>query len=213
MQPLTDQAVPSDFRYAVYLIPPYEVAQRVADVHSMLEKQFGFTAASKFQVHATLKGFFKCSDCPPNAVIEALETVFFSQDPLPIHFNGFHIDDVGVGLDISRIDNQPNEELMELRKRIVDAVIPFIASDCDFVENDLGSPYKAHITLAFRDIPPEIRESVLAYLKPAPLPSEPFEANTFHLLEFYSRDWKGSWDKTLSWRLLHSWQLDSHRVS
>ena len=52
------------FRYAVYLIPPYDVARRVTEVHTILRKQFGFTAADKFQIHATLKGFFKCSmDC------------------------------------------------------------------------------------------------------------------------------------------------------
>lgn len=213
MQTSTGHKDVSNFRYAVYLIPPYEVAHQVADVHRMLRKQFGFLAASKFQVHATLKGFFKCSNCNPESLISSLEPIFKSQDPLPVHFSGFHIDDVGVGLDISRIGNKPNRELLGLRKRIVDAVFPFIATDCDFVENDLGSPFKAHITLAFRDISPEIRESVLAYLEPAPLPSEPFSANTFHLIEFYSQDWERNWDRTLTWRLLHSWRLDKYRAS
>ena len=213
MYEATAQSDLSQFRYAVYLIPPYEVARRIIEVHTMLRKQFGFTAADKFQVHSTLKGFFKCSGCSAEPLIKCLDPVFKRQEVLPVQFNGFHIDEVGVGLDISRMGDGPNQELTDLRSRVVDAVLPFIAPDCDFAERDLGSPFQAHITLAFRDICPEIRESVLAYLRPAPLPREPFTADTFHLLEFCSQDWQGSWDTTLTWRLLHSWKLERDRGS
>jgi 2'-5' RNA ligase len=210
MMPTTGQTEISQYRYAVYLIPPYEIARPVSDVHDMLNKQFGFTAASKFQVHATLKGFFKCSKCGVESLISSLDLVFADQEAVPIHIEGFHIDDVGFGLDVSRIGELPNQLLADFRTRIVDAVIPFIADDCDFVESDLGSPFKAHITLAFRDIKPEIRESVLAYIEPAPLPKEPFIADTFHLLEFHSQEWDGKWYESLTWRLLHSWRLGRH---
>ncbi len=197
----------SQYRYAVYLIPPYGASHCVEDVHRLLTKQFGFIAAAKFQVHATLKGFFKCSECTIDKLITNLDPVFESQEAFPVHFEGFHIDDVGFGLDVSRIGDTPNLPLNELRSKVVDAVQPYIADDCDFVESDLGSPYKAHITLAFRDISPEFRDSVLAYIEPALLPGEPFLADTFHLLEFHSQDWGGCWDKTLTWRLLKSWRL------
>jgi len=200
----------AQYRYAVYLIPPYDVARRVSEVHELLKKQFGFTAASKFQVHATLKGFFKCSKCSVESLIACLDPVFEGQEAVPIHFEGFHIDNVGFGLDVSRIGDKPNQLLADFRTRIVDAVIPYISDDCDFVKSDLGSPFKAHITLAFRDIKPEIRENVLAYLQPAPLPKESFIADTFHLLEFHSQDWDGDWYESLSWRLLHSWRLGRH---
>ena len=195
------------YRYAVYLIPPYGVSHCVENVHRLLTKQFGFTAASKFQVHATLKGFFKCSECTIDTLIANLDPVFEKQEAFPVHFEGFHIDDVGFGLDVSRIGDAPNLPLNELRSKVVDAVQPYIAGDCDFVESDLGSPFKAHITLAFRDVSPEFRNSVLAYIEPSLLPGEPFLADTFHLLEFHSEDWGESWDKTLTWRLLKSWRL------
>jgi 2'-5' RNA ligase len=197
----------NQYRYAVYLIPPYNVSHRVEEIHRLLAKQFGFAAAAKFQVHATLKGFFKCSECTIDRLIANLDPIFENQEAFPVHFEGFHIDDVGFGLDVSRIGDDPNLPLHEFRSRVVDAVKPYIAGDCDFVESDLGSPFKAHITLAFRDISPEFRDSVLAYIEPALLPSEPFSADTFHLLEFHSEDWEGCWDKTLTWRLLKSWRL------
>lgn len=173
----------------------------------MLQKQFGLSAAGKFQVHATLKGFFKRNDSRIDSLVKILDTVFVIQKPVPIHFSGYHIDDIGFGLDISRAGDNPNRELSDLRTRTVDAVLPFMAADCDFARSDLGQPYKAHITLAFRDVSPANRESVLAYLRQAPLPSKPFMADTFHLLEFSSQDWSGDWAKTLRWRLLHSWRL------
>jgi hypothetical protein len=61
-----------------------------------------------------------------------------------------------LGLDISRLGEELNPEMMALRERVVDAVCLFIVPDCDFVEKDLGNPFWAHITLAFRDIPPSI---------------------------------------------------------
>ncbi len=41
-------------------------------------------------------------------------------------------------------------------------------------EEDLSNPFWAHITLAFRDIPPSMYDEVLDYLREAPLPTEPF---------------------------------------
>ena len=200
-------ADPADSRFAVYLIPPYRIARDVTEIHRLLRKQFGFIAADRFQVHGTIKGFFKKVPGPLEPLSERLDSVFADQAPFPVHFSGFRIDQVGIGLNISLIDGELNPPLMALRERVVDAVRPFIAPNCDFAERDLEPPFRAHITLAFRDIAPAMQEDVLAYLREAPLPSDPFVAATFHFLQFFSQDWSGDWEKTLSWRLLRSWRL------
>ena len=197
----------TDSRFALYLIPPYRIARDVAEIHRLLRKQFGFIAAEQFQVHATLKGFFKKIAGPLDPLVERLDAVFAAWRPFPVHFGGFRIDKVGIGLDIFRIGDGLNAEMMDLRERVVDAVLPFIAPDCDFVEKDLGEPFEAHITLAFRDIPLSMHDDVLAYLREAPLPTEPFAADTFHFVEFLSQDWAGDWAQTLSWRLLKVWRV------
>jgi len=198
---------PTKSRFAVYLIPPYKVARDVAEIHHLLRKQFGFIAADQFQVHATIKGFFKKVPGLLNPLVESLDAVFATQRPFPVHFNGFRIDQVGIGLNISRIGDEPNAEMLALRERVVDAVRPFIAPDCDFVAKDLGEPFEAHITLACHDIPPSMHDEVLDYLHEAPLPTEPFIADTFHFVEFFSQNWEGAWEQTLSWRLLKSWRV------
>lgn len=196
-----------DKRYALYLIPPYRVSKNVMEVHQMLQKQYGFTAAARFQVHATVKGFFKKNPGGMESLLESLDEVMLLQKPFPVYFSGFRNDEIGVGLNLSLDNGQPNRDLYDFRERVVDEIRPHIASDCDFVSSDLGNPYEAHITLAFRDISPAIYDDVLSYLEEAPIPNAPFVAKNFHFLEFISEDWSGEWWKSLNWRLLKVWRL------
>ena len=196
----------SRFRFAVYLIPPYVVARAVAEIHDMLQKQFGFVAASRFQVHATIKGFYKRAGGSLDPLLERLDAVFAAQRPFEIQFGGYRIDEVGIGLDISQLGDQLNLEMLALRESVLQAVRPDIAPDSDFAEH-LTTPFRAHITLAFRDIPVALYDDILAYLKDAPLPAEPFMADTYHFLEFRSQDWTGEWHQSLSWRLIRAWQV------
>jgi len=194
-------------RFAVYLIPPYGVGRMVMEIHQMLRKQFGLAAADRFQVHATVKGFFKKVDGPVDLLVDRLDAVFLEQRPIDIHFSGYRNDEIGIGLNVSLMDGNPNKELYAFRERVVEAVRPFIAPDCDFVAADLGNPYEAHITLAFRDVPLSLYDDVLAYLADAPLPSTSFVAKDFHFLEFCSEEWSGCWWQSLRWQLIKSWHL------
>ena len=194
-------------RYAVYLIPPYAVSRMVMEVHQMLRKQFGLKAADRFQVHATVKGFFKKVEGPVEPLISELDGVFAEQWPIEIQFWGFRNDEIGIGLDVSQIDGKPNDALHSFRERIVTVVRPYIAPDCDFAASDLGNPYEAHITLAFRDVPLSLYDDVLAFLEDAPLPAGSFIARDFHFLQFFSEEWPGDWWQSLSWQLIKSWRL------
>lgn len=109
-------------RFAVYLIPPYKVARDVTEIHRLLRKQFGFFAADRFQVHATFKGFFKKTAGPLEPLVERLDAVFAAQHPFAAHLCGFRIDSVGIGLDISRLGNEPNPDMTSLRERVVEAL-------------------------------------------------------------------------------------------
>ncbi|NOZ72597.1 MAG: 2'-5' RNA ligase family protein [Chloroflexi bacterium] len=195
-------------RYAVYLIPPYPISRDIAEIQALLAKQFGLKAANRFQVHATIKGFFKKTPGPLAPLIQRLDTVFATQKPFTVQFSGYRYDEIGIGLSLRLRDGKPNLELQAFREQVVKAVLPFIAPDCDFAAADLGPPYHAHITLAFRDIPPELYDHVFAWLADAPLPTGSFPATTFHFLEFFSEQWHGPWWEDLQWRLLKSWQLN-----
>ena len=197
----------SQYRYAVYLIPPYSVSRQVAEIHHLLEKQFDLKAAGRFQVHATIKGFFKKTPGPLDPLIARLDEVFARQRPLLVSAEGLRRDAIGFGLDLSQLNGEFNQPLFDFRERVVDAVRPFIAPDCDFVKSDLGEPFRAHITLAFRDIPPEAYDQIVAWTMDARPFVGPFIASDFHFLEFHSNHWEGAWWEDLTWRLIKAWRL------
>jgi len=195
-------------RFAFYLVPPYQIARDIAEIHSILEKQFGFTAANKFQVHCTIKGFFKKNNNPVETLLAGLDTFMEDQRPFDVEFNGFRRKPTSIVLKLEDIDGDFNKKLLEFREKIVKITRPYIASDCDFVESDLGIPFQGHITLAFRDIPLELHAQVIDWFTHAPVPVGKFSARIFHFLEFFSADWAGPWWETLTWKLHKTWRLD-----
>ena len=197
----------SSYRYAVYLIPPYAVSRQVAEIHRLLQKQFGLKAANRFQVHATIKGFFKKTPDPIDAILLRLDACFADQAPFLVAAEGIRRDEIGFGLDLGLLHGEINQPLNDFRERVVDAVRPFIAPDCDFAATDLGVPFRGHITLAFRDIPPDAYDQIVAWVEDALPGPEPFLASTFHFLEFHSNQWEGAWWEDLTWRLIKSWRL------
>jgi len=197
----------SPYRYAVYLIPPYPVSRKVSEIHYLLEKQFGLKAGGRFQVHATIKGFFKKTPGPLEPLIKRLDAVFVDQRPLLVSAEGLRRDEIGFGIDLSQLNGQLNQPLLDFRERVVDAVRPFIAPDCDFVDSDLGPPFRAHLTLAFRDIPPDAYDQIVAWTMDAQPFFGPFIASDFHFLEFHSNQWEGAWWEDLTWRLIKAWRL------
>jgi 2'-5' RNA ligase len=202
-----DKDVMTESRFAFYLIPPYQVARDVAEIHTILRKQFGLVAADNFQVHCTIKGFFKKIDGPLEPLIANLESILIDQEPIKIEISAVKIGAKSIVMDISNTGDMLNTKLLDFRDQVVDVIRPYIAPDCDFVTADLGFPFQGHITLAFNDIPVGLREQILRFLDKAPIPKGTFDARTFHFLEFFSDNWDGPWWETLTWKLHKSWML------
>jgi 2'-5' RNA ligase len=194
-------------RFAFYLVPPYPIARDLAEIHGMLEKQFGFKAAGRFQAHCTIKGFFKKNAMLAETLVSELDGFLAQQKPFEVEFNQLRKKPTSVVLRIDQIDGKPNQELLRFREQIVEITRPYIAPDCDFVDSDLGPPFEGHFTLAFRDIFPKQHSQVVSWLADAPIPTGKFTAQDFHFLEFFSQDWEGAWWESLTWKLLKSWRL------
>ena len=197
----------SDSRFAVYLIPPYQLSKGVAEVHYLLRKQFGFAAADRFSVHCTIKGFFKKNDRPADQLGEELDKFFKNLEPIPVSVEDYRIDPIGFGLSLMTLDGKPNQPFLDFREQVVGITHPYIADDCDFKSHDLGREFHPHITFSFRDIPNDLYDNVFAWIENGPDLKGQFLAETYHFLEFFSEDWGGSWWETLTWRLLRSWHL------
>ena len=196
-------------RFAVYLIPPYQLSKGVAEVHYLLRKQFGFAAADRFPVHCTMKGFFKKNEKPASQLTEDLNQFFENKTALPVSGDEYRIGPIGFGLSLMNRDGIPNTPFLDFRENLVDIAWPYIADDCDFTDHDLGRPFHPHITFSFRDIPNELYDDIFAWIEEGPDLKGPFLAETFHFMEIFSEDWEGNWWETLTWRLIKSWRLKS----
>ena len=196
-------------RFAVYLIPPYQLSKGVAEVHYLLRKQFGFAAADHFPVHCTMKGLFKKNEKPASQLTEDLNQFFENKTALPVSGDEYIIYPIGFGLSLMNKDGIPNTPFLDFRENLVDITRPYIADDCDFIDHDLGRPFHPHITFSFRDIPNELYDDIFAWMEAGPDLKGPFLAETFHFMEIFSEDWEGSWWETLTWRLIKSWRLKS----
>jgi len=194
-------------RFAFYLTPPYQIAKDIAEIQSMLKKQYSYSAADKFQAHCTIKGFFKINKKSVTSLVDELDEFLKRQHPFMVEFNEIQTKQISIVLRLDEIDGNRNQNLHNFRESIVEIIRPYIASDCDFIKSDLGPPFMGHITLAFRDISNEMYPQILEWLNDAPIPEGKFLANTFHFLEFFSEDWDGNWWETITWKQHHSWRL------
>ena len=89
--------------------------------------------------------------------------------------------------------------------------MPLVDPECEFTrkEKELAyERYRAHLTLAMADLPGQLFDEVLLFVREAgPIGPSSFLAETVQLVAFRSEDWEGPWWETLRWRLLRSWPL------
>jgi hypothetical protein len=201
-----------DLRYAAYLRHSYEMSKAQAEVHVVLERQYGLRAAGNFMPHATIKGFVR-SAASEGSIAARLDAVLEGREAFEV-FNGgivpFGRD--GMAIDInSTSEGTLNVPLQDLHQAVMDAVMPLVDSACDFTRKERELAYerfRAHLTLAMADVPEHLFDEVLAFVQEAvPIGPSSFLADTVQLVTFHSEDWEGRWWETLRWRLLRSWPL------
>jgi hypothetical protein len=201
-----------DLRYAVYLRPSYEMSRAQAEVHDVLEQQYGLKAAGNFMPHATIKGFFR-SEASEGSIAARLGAVLDGREAFDV-FNGgivtFARD--GIAIDVNDTsEGTPNVPLQDLHRAVMDAVVPLVDPACEFTQEETEIAYerfRAHLTLAMADVPEHLFDEVLAFVREAaPIGPPSFLADTVQLVAFRSEDWEGRWWETLRWRLLRSWAL------
>ena len=75
-----------------------------------------------------------------------------------------------------------------------------MARGCEFTAVEFaGDAFRAHLTLAMADIPPDRFPELLALTAQAPAGPPSSEVTEVALFAFESRDWAGSWWETLTW--------------
>ena len=222
----------NDIRYGVFLIPPKNVASAINNIRTDLQNEFGFQAAMRFMVHATLKGFFKLNG-DIQQLINTLDHYLQEKRCFDIRmisvgaFQRQRVIKIGIKSWIDDHD-RPNSNLRNLHKDIYKAVQQepieqsqikgrlgkgFIAADCEFTSREyIGTKFSAHFTLAFKDVTENNLNQALIFAKHKfqSLSPKTFSNGTsIGLYKFYSESWQRNWWETLMFETINTWHLAS----
>ena len=201
----------SDIRLGLYLLPSWELAKELQLLRLVLKDQFGISAALRFMTHMTVKGFFLPEkNIDIDSLTAAVNPVIEKAEPFKLKPSGFRIDDVGCYL---WFNPQDNKRLVDLHKKIIKELKPFISSGCDFsFSEEINDDFNPHMTLAMTDIPAGLKDEVIGFLDSVALEREVYNPGGLRLFEFRSEDWqkkKSHWIETLEWQILKSWKVNS----
>jgi 2'-5' RNA ligase len=200
----------SDVRYGFYLRPSPEMCRAQAEIHHLLERQYGLRAAGQFMPHATIKGFFR-SSMPVEHLAELFNGVMQSCNPLPVWNHGVvSLRPKAIVLNIALdVEGARNEPLKRLHDNVFEVLRPAIDPGCHFTAAELtGDLFLPHLTLAMADIDLAFFDEIAQFVKALePIGPDSFTADTFHLYRFWSEAWNDRWWESLHWQLLHSWRL------
>jgi 2'-5' RNA ligase len=200
-----------EVRYGFYLRPSAAMCRAQAEIHDLLERQYGLRAAGKFMPHATIKGFFK-SDAPVAEMIERLDGVLCGRPAFPVYNAGVLAwERGGIVLSVQEMpDGRTNDAMQALHEAAFEAILPLVADDCTFTGKEWARErFHAHLTLAMADIPEPFFAEIVDFVNElGPIGPSVFPAEAFHLFRFESDDWQGNWWETLTWTLLHGWRLE-----
>lgn len=200
----------SEIRYGFYLRPSFAMCRAQAEVHDLLQRQYGLQAAGRFMPHGTIKGFFR-SDASPAEIVARLDPVVSGLEPFSIYNGGVvAYRDHAIVIDIHHTpDGERNEPLQALHEAAVAALAPLVHPACEFTPREpSGDRFRAHLTLAMADIPAPFFDEIFRFVREAdPVGPSSFLLKVVQLWAFTSEAWNGPWWETLRWELLHSWQL------
>jgi 2'-5' RNA ligase len=196
-------------RYGVYLLPAPPLAAAVAAVHGRFAREYGLRAAGRFMPHVTLKGFFR-TEAEPAELEARLRPALHGRPPVTLHNAGaVALGPETVALDVDADpDGGRNRALHALHVAVFEAMGPCVARGCEFTAVEFaGNAFRAHLTLAMADIPPDRFPELLALAAQAPVGPSSSEAIEVALFAFENRDWAGSWWETLTWRPVATFSL------
>lgn len=189
------------------------MARLQAELHTLLERQFGLIAAGAFPPHMTILGHVPTRD-DDDEVIQAARRALDGVRPVRFFNQGLAEYHGGIIHDIGMLqDGSPNPELLELFRRArhhLDSLrVPPRNEFKGGVKEETG--FHGHISIAAHDLSlrPEQWDEVYEFLAQLDVDMRgEYISDTASLYAFETQSgWDGRWWETMSWRLLTSVKL------
>jgi 2'-5' RNA ligase len=182
-------------KYFIAILPSQEVSDRVQEIKHVFRDKYNCTVASRSPAHITLQPPFSIFESEEKNYIDKLYRFSATRD-------GFEIDLKNFAAFAPRtvyIDVVPNNALFRLQKEL----IQFLQREGLIAANQMEErPFKAHVTVANRDLKPKDFKSAWQIYR-----SEPFEA-TFEVASISLLKHNGAkWDIHESFTFLNHTDL------
>lgn len=200
---------PVERRFGLFLRPDPVTCRQLSEIVRLLWAQFGLRSAAAFPPHVTLLGSMSM-ESSPDALIHAVDPVLKGAPRFAVHNAGLAVLDGSLVYDMSLLpDGSVNTDLLDLRRRLVEAArrVAQVPCDTDTAPWDSAS-FRAHLSVANHElrVDPwrlvEVHEFVRGLGVTMPTS---FEARTFALVETQSVSFATRWWEDLTWQHLHSW--------
>ena len=185
--------MPTDPRYAVYLIPDVEAEGALSQVREQVAAAFMARAATRLPVHLTVKGFFT-STVSAEALTEAFNNVQDRRLSRLRIGNVVAYEEESVAIQVGRdVDGRVAQPLIVWDRAVLDMFLPLVSSDCEFTNSEwYGDRWDPHFTIASHDIAASDVAPVLDFVRNAnQLRAVGFERAA--LVQAVCSDWRKWW--------------------
>jgi 2'-5' RNA ligase superfamily len=199
-------------RYGVFVRPDPATCRAQADLHTLLERQYGLIAARVFPPHATLLGNIALA-AAEGEFLERVATAVRGFAPIAVHNRGVTRLGQGIAYDIHyRADGGRNQPLTDLAVAVEQKLDPVRSrTDHDYLTGHTTTEtFHAHLTLAGQDLAlrADLQDEVWDFTNAlAPDTPADFTVDTVSVFRFRSDHWASEWWKDMTWQHLRSFHL------
>ncbi|MFD2164377.1 2'-5' RNA ligase family protein [Paradesertivirga mongoliensis] len=176
--------------YLTAILPPAELSEQIDDIRKELSERYNIYAALKPPVHITLYRPLNIEQSNESTLIKLLRPVGFNHRPFTqelLNFDCFNIQTLFITV-------VKNPLLSALQK---DVAAVFNKNKIDPKEVKGNTSFHPHVTIAYRDIPPEIFPEIWDELKNRKF-KRSFPVDHYSLLKHDGKKWQVFKDFALS---------------
>ncbi len=171
-----------DSLYLIALLPPNQLSEQIDEIRHECADKFNVKAALKPPVHITFYKPFKVPRKDEDRVVKQLKQVSAQNTSFDVSLNNFN----SFNTQVLYIDVLKSKEIGQLNKNIT-AVFKEDRKQSE--EYQSKSAFKPHITIAYRDIQPEVFPLIWDEYKDRKF-KRSFRADRFSLLKHDGKRWK-----------------------
>ncbi|MBC8051929.1 MAG: 2'-5' RNA ligase family protein [Sphingobacteriaceae bacterium] len=168
--------------YLTAIIPPPELSEQIDDIRKELSERYKIYAALKPPIHITLYRPVNVDESFENTLLKLLKPVGFKHSPFKqdlLNFDSFNIQTLFIA-------GVKNPLLSTLQK---DVAAVFNKNKIDPKEVKGNTTFHPHVTIAYRDIPPDVFPKIWNELKNRKF-KRTFVIDHFTLLKHDGKKWQ-----------------------